>query len=285
MASFSQRKGLKPIRETFQQNSMDNDLRIGLWNASFEIYWESVIRDVAYQSHDSYQDNRFFLRSLWSYFYKKPLDEMPTIGQKFMQHVRQDFFNSPWNEVYDLLEAFVICYDDDSVNSRFIDYCNLVLEKELSVYRFVGNQIVEITSESEIETIENALANSLGLVRLHLQQALEHFADRKSPDYRNSIKESISAVESICKQIANNPKATLGQALSEIERQQKIATHGSLIEGFKKLYSYTSDANGIRHALMDEPNLGAEDAKFMLVSCSAFINYLIEKAQKAGIQL
>ncbi|MGY0035854.1 hypothetical protein [Pedobacter sp. NJ-S-72] len=28
-----------------------------------------------------------------------------------------------------------------------------------------------------------------------------------------------------------------------------------------------------------------EDARFMLVSCSAFVNYLIVKAEKAGIEL
>jgi hypothetical protein len=31
---------------------------------------------------------------------------------------------------------------------------------------------------------------------------------------------------------------------------------------------------------MQAPNVDAEDAKFMLVSCSAFINYLIVKADK-----
>ncbi|MGQ9708742.1 MAG: AbiJ-NTD4 domain-containing protein, partial [bacterium] len=36
---------------------------------------------------------------------------------------------------------------------------------------------------------------------------------------------------------------------------------------------------------LDEPNLSFEDAKFMLVSCSAFINYLITKAAKAGIKI
>jgi hypothetical protein len=34
---------------------------------------------------------------------------------------------------------------------------------------------------------------------------------------------------------------------------------------------------------MEEPNLEFEDAKFMLVACSAFINFLLEKAAKAGI--
>jgi len=40
---------------------------------------------------------------------------------------------------------------------------------------------------------------------------------------------------------------------------------------------------GIRHALVDGSNYDSEDAKFMLISCSAFINYLVVKASKAGL--
>lgn len=36
----------------------------------------------------------------------------------------------------------------------------------------------------------------------------------------------------------------------------------------------------IRHGGMDFKNAPAEDAKYMLVSCSAFVNYLIEKWSK-----
>jgi hypothetical protein len=46
---------------------------------------------------------------------------------------------------------------------------------------------------------------------------------------------------------------------------------------FLNLYGYTSDANGIRHAMMDEPNLTADDAKFFLLVCTSFINYLKTK--------
>lgn len=42
------------------------------------------------------------------------------------------------------------------------------------------------------------------------------------------------------------------------------------------LYGYISDANGIRHAgNIGGPSSTFEEAKFMLVSCSAFVNYLI----------
>ena len=120
-------------------------------------------------------------------------------------------------------------------------------------------------------------------VRVHLEKSLELLSDRKSPDYRNSIKESISAVEAICRLITKDKKATLGQALKEVET--KVGLHGALKNAFSNLYGYTSSADGIRHALLDEPKLSFEDAKFMLVSCSAFINYLISKAEKAKIKL
>ena len=51
---------------------------------------------------------------------------------------------------------------------------------------------------------------------------------------------------------------------------------------FDKLYAYTNQPDaGIRHALMDDTGVytpKAEEAIFMLVSCSAFINYLNKKA-------
>ena len=50
---------------------------------------------------------------------------------------------------------------------------------------------------------------------------------------------------------------------------------------FDKLYAYTNQPDvGIRHALMDSSGTyvpKAEEALFMLVSCSAFINYLNKK--------
>lgn len=75
----------------------------------------------------------------------------------------------------------------------------------------------------------------------------------------------------------------MGQALKEVKT--KVGLHRALEEAFSHLYGYTSSADGIRHSLMDEHKLSFEDAKFMLVSCSAFINYLITKASKAGIKL
>jgi hypothetical protein len=77
--------------------------------------------------------------------------------------------------------------------------------------------------------------------------------------------------------IGENSNGKFSDALTAIEK--KIQLHGSLKKAFMALYGYTSDAGGIRHALSDEDVTPTfEDAKFMLVTCSAFINYLKAKA-------
>ena len=54
--------------------------------------------------------------------------------------------------------------------------------------------------------------------------------------------------------------------------------------GWKPWSATSTSSEGMRHALLDEPNLDFEDAKFMLVSCSAFVNYLRSRAAKAGLE-
>lgn len=80
-------------------------------------------------------------------------------------------------------------------------------------------------------------------------------------------------------------KGNLSDALSALEKALGDPLPPSLKLAFDKLYAYASAEDGIRHALMDEPKLDFEEAKFMLVACSAFVSYLIVKADKAGIKL
>lgn len=276
---FSQRKGFKPIRKIIQKNDVDEVLRNRLWNIIYSIYWKELLND--YQTGDWIFSD--FIDKMWDIHFEKSFDVRPQSYHDVYNEIRYSFFEHIWHYVYDLLEYFVNYYPVEEINKIFIEKCNIVLKEELSAYRFVDKFITEITSEEEIIEIEEALKTPLNGVITHLNTALRLLSDKKSPDYRNSIKESISSVEAICNIITKEKNDTLGQALKKIEKI--IPIHGALKEAFSNLYGYTSNAEGIRHALMDEPDLYFEDAKFMLVSCSAFINYLVSKASKTGIKL
>lgn len=279
--TFSQRTGLKPVRDALQVRAIDAALRNRLWNA-VSLYF--LAKDQGnFELREQYPDFHERLSILWHDFFREPVDTIPVSYESTIQHLRAYFFKAEWNEVFDFLEA--LCPVIGANRAAFMRLCNSILEEELSAYRFVNDQIVQLTSQQEIDAIEQAInvPNPLKPVKAHLERALGLLADRANPDYRNSIKESISAVESLCKLLSGQAKTTLGPAMDALEK--KVPLHPALKEAFKKLYNYTSDAQGIRHALLDEPTLTFADAKFMLVSCSAFVNYVVELCAKAGVKL
>jgi hypothetical protein len=280
--SFSQRHGLKPVKNQLQVDSMDGDLRNGLWNVLNLFLWNHLEQYMDTTPYDrARRKGEIFFETLWVHFFNRPMDTLHANWQENLRHLRAEYFKWEWNEVYDFIE-FAANHFPGYERDHFKQACNTILERDLSAYRLVDGVLVRITSEAEASAIEeaSALPSPFQPVRLHVEAALRLLADRKSPDYRNSIKESISAVESACIIIAgdSNSKVTLGTALKKIEEQHSL--HGGLRKAFDSLYGYTSDANGIRHALLEEPDLDFDDAKFMLVSCSAFVNYLISKAAK-----
>jgi hypothetical protein len=54
-----------------------------------------------------------------------------------------------------------------------------------------------------------------------------------------------------------------------------------MVAAFDKLYGYASDEGGIRHGSKEFEKAPEEDARYMLVSCSAFVNYLKDKYSKS----
>lgn len=280
---FSERIGKREKRVEIQVDYIEKSLRNKIWNVIL-IYFIEPERYTANFRNSKYRD---FIKNLWFNHFGEPLDEIPDSIQILNQNLRNRFFSWGYLDVYDFLN-FIGQTDQDILafdKEKFIKNVNIILERELSGYRFVGNLLSPITNEHEIQSIEDALSNSnekdFKGVYTHISSALEKLSDRKNPDYRNSIKESISAVESICQQITGNDKAELSKTLNKLNSIMPI--HGALEKGFKSLYGYTSDEQGIRHAMMEETNLQQEDALFMLVSCSSFVNYLIVKANKLGI--
>ena len=274
MKNFSQRLGVKPITQVVQISDMNDELRNSLWNALDTEFWSSS--GFVYSVHGGNGEIEGFSRILWSNYFKKPVDSRPGYGRTnrgrmILDEIREYFFSCKWNEVYDFLE-FVVQVHAKSM-PRLPDYLNQILERELAGYKFIDKVAVNITDVQESELLAEALSDSkFGPVTAHLERALQLLADRKQPDYRNSIKESISAVEGMARIVAGTPKATLGEALKVLEKKGRL--HPSLKEGFSKLYGYTSDDDGIRHAMLDVPNIDQSDAKYFLLSCTSFINYL-----------
>lgn len=189
------------------------------------------------------------------------------------------FLKCEWYEVLDFVEAHISALGEEEKKIRTRLY-NELFEYEGVKFRLVNELISPIYNKSEIEVLEQSASTEFDSVNQHIKKALAYFSDRKHPDYENSIKESISAVEAVCC-IINGKNETLNKALDHLQNNG-VHIHPAMKNAFVSLYAYTCDEKGIRHAGIEFVNTPSEDAKYMLISCSAFVNYLIEKWTKTN---
>ncbi|KKK91362.1 hypothetical protein LCGC14_2713730 [marine sediment metagenome] len=272
---FSERKGLTKKKIEIIKNTLDLQMKNRLWNAFMQTIWPH------FKTYGLTNMFKQFFRNLWDNFFKSPIDTIPERHDHILSIFRDIFLgDTEFYVIFDFIEYLVRNYLNNNIKNNFKDACNQILKEELSAYRIVGDSIMELTSEQEIETIDYALEVSPDYVKKHLNTAIDLMKKKTVDGYRNSIKESISAVEAICRKITNKPKIELSRALKLIDK--KINFHPAFKSGLEKMYAYTSDEDGIRHSLMGNPNLNIDDAKFMLVICSAFVNYLQGKVNSEG---
>jgi AbiJ N-terminal domain 4 len=276
--TFSQRMGLSPVRTALQVDSMDEALRNSLWNVL-----TAQILDPFFKS-GNVKGNTLeceIVRRIWRDHLKSTMDSLGPDTRGVLKDLRKYFFELSWNGVYDLLEFIANSYRSED----FCRDCNFILKRECAGYRFVGTTIGPIVADSEIKSIETALlyGDTFKPVSTHLSTALQLLSDRVAPDCRNSVKESISAVEAACRIVTGDDKATLGKAVKKLQ-ESGVKIHPAFEGALKRMYGYTSDAEGIRHALLAEPTLDSADAIFMLVSCSAFVNYLKAKSSSPKLE-
>ena len=196
-------------------------------------------------------------------------------AEKLHKHVVQ--CEGMWYRIYDFIEKYLRVTDSEKTQRLTIEF-NRILEEEVAPYRILNGLVVPIIGKSELNSISETIDLEYESVSKHMTKALELYSDRKKPDYENSVKESISSVESMCSIITglSGGAATLGNTLKKL-KENGVNIHPALENAFKQLYGYTSDSGGIRHGSIEFVNVASEDAKYMLVSCSAFVNYLTEK--------
>ncbi|MFC0878687.1 AbiJ-NTD4 domain-containing protein [Saccharicrinis sp. FJH2] len=285
MDKFSYRMGI--IKRISQKDYMNDDLRIRLFNVATRFYFEELIGPDADFIEGCQDVNLKLYKSVWMEVFKQALDEMPRISRELFKEFKIYFKAEEWYYVIEFIEFLSNNYgkNEDStiyndINNGFRHVCNDVLQEESSAYRFVDGLIVPIGDKISVQNVEDTLnvGKSHSNVRSHIKSALELFSNKKNPDFRNSIKESISAVEALICNLTEKPKIGFSDGLILIEKKYNI--DASLRKAFVSIYGYTCNENGIRHKLINDSKADYEDAQFMLVSCSAFINYVLGKVSK-----
>lgn len=272
--TFAQRVGAEPPPSQLRPDEISNQLRAELWGLIFPhtdsprgvdlpMYFQPILRD-AWVKHEHKLAHLFSVRQH---------DTQKRLGMLFG--------TGSFAQVFGFVEFILrhpLCPSDLPAKvSAALKECN-------AAYCLIdGDTFVPVGSEQDAAAYSAALdaldnANLSG-ARTHLKRAGEELGHGH---FDKSVRESISAVESVARMV--EPSATtLDPALKKIK--DKAGLHPALQKGLSQIYGYTSDENGIRHALLDEPqaNVDLYDALFMLGACSAFITYFVGKCRNAGL--
>lgn len=209
MASFAERRGFVESRTVIQHDSLDDETRIALWNllAVLPSFFESVrVQSTQYVTETEDRTQLGLLDHVWTQAFKRPRDERPYPAEMW-QSIKATILKDQWWIALNLIEEIAKYLSRNETQytrglaAELVAQFNDSFEQHLLGFRFIGREITPIDSNEEAFAIGAALqdVSGFGGAKHHLARAIALLADRQTPDYPNSIKESISAVEAVVK--------------------------------------------------------------------------------------
>ena len=299
--TFSQRYGYEALPGPMQLEKLSDTLRREIWGATREFlitfrrtsnrggfrftdeaiyrFVENILGRHLGLPHDEIQINYFeiekqFKEILLKAKFNKVLDLIGNITNQPYERIKSSGDGViPWQKrekFNDSREKLINTYQRQFEEQAAAYW----LDTSIRPYKFLPRSSMEqgYAVQQVLKTIEEG---NIPGASAHLRKATEHINARQ---YADSIADSIHAVESVARQISPKETKTLGPALKSLENAGAI-NHPALKEAFSKLYGYTNDEQGIRHALLDKGSaeVGLDEAVFMFGACASFVAYLVNK--------
>ena len=282
--TFSQSQGYEPTPGPLALEELSEEARIKLWNVLVLIPRGPFSGSPVHYVGDISPPWRSIFRTLHNDFLVKPMDEFPQGHQTaslFVDTYKPAILHSlQFNEVFDLFQMIMRhpqCPFDFIVEvAETFKECRLAyvvhMEQPVTILPAVTPQEGEILMGAIKELREAGLQGA----EVHLRTAGELIGQG---DWPGAVRESINAVESVARQLDPDASKELEPALASLERKGRL--HPAMKQAFSRLYGYTSDEEGIRHALLTNATspTGLDEAVFMLGACASFASYLWRRHQ------
>ena len=275
--TFSQRQGYAPMPEPIRLEEISDALRLEIWH---EI--RRLLQSIPQTRLRFRGEGAQLIERVLGHFLKRPEGEINTGCYGILELFKMIILQAKFFRVLDLIEIFS---NDEPYRARLGDFRTRIadsFERHGAASRFDISkspfQFPPCSSKEQGEATKQAIETISGSgmegAARHLRQAAHHINRRRFAD---SVRESISAVESVARRIAPE-SSTLGQALKILENKG-LLDNRQLKNGFEKLYAYTNSEQGIRHPLLEKnaPDVGLDEAMFMYGACASFADYLVRK--------
>ena len=277
--TFSQAQGYEEIPGRLKLEELPAEARTTIWNVFYMCLSRSLepirLSGPPYRVAGAWAD---ILQSKHAGYDSRPFDEWNPEFDGIRAELRHCIETLPFNRVFDFIQ-FVLRHR--ACPTDFADGMKFVFLRCRLAYTIDDGQpptiIPAVTPEegcAVVEALRTLREAGLGGGASHLRNASDCINAR---DWAGSVRESIHAVESVARQLDSKASRGLKPALVSIERRGGL--HPALKAAFNKLYGYTSDEQGVRHATLDpsDSNVGMDEALFMLGACASFASYLWRK--------
>ena len=158
----------------------------------------------------------------------------------------------------------------------------LFLEEDLA-YEFADGVVrrrgrkhtVELLAKSQVVLGDPQLLSA----RKHFDKALQFFRHPSSPDYENSVKEAVCAVEAAGKILFPMAKAsTLGDLIRWLGSAKEVSVPKAICQTLTGVYAFRSGGDGVVHGGASGGKATLEVAEYMLGVCASQIIYLVDLA-------
>lgn len=270
---FSQRTGLEPIPPQLSLGEVSVELR--------RLIYYYISLEIDRETYEGYGPAGFtdkwkrVARDLHVLFFKQSVDSFNHGAYENKKRLKIFVEHADLGQLFNLVE-FMVQHQG----------CSGELKRELAeafvvaraAYRIFGDKhIAAIGTEEQAEAFERAIADAEGTnAAAARKQLIAAGVALRNADWAGCVRESIHAVEAVAVRLAQGTN-TLGAALRELEQRGHL--HGSLKAALGALYGYSSDEEGVRHALVfgNEAQVDEADALFMLGACASFVSYLLAR--------
>ncbi len=274
--TFSQAQGYEPLPQPLALGEISLEARLKIW-------------ERIYLGTKSYDDSissswNSILEKLHGDYFKRPIDEYdPRRNSALLEEIKSLILNesTPFNKVFDMIQMimryrWMTIGNFNRAMHDIFRQCRLAYTIDHKHPVTILPAATEQEGRALLSDMKQLRSAGLGGAAEHLRKAGEAI---NREEWADSIRESIHAVESVARQLDPDAARTLGPALKSLERRGRL--HPALEEGFRKIYGYTSDEPGIRHALLDnmQANVEQDETIFMLGACASFASYLWRKHQ------
>ncbi|WP_426237386.1 hypothetical protein [Pararhizobium sp. DWP1-1-3] len=266
--SFSQAEGHEPLPSQLHLGELPASVRAELW----AVFHSQIKRNI---TNFQYELNVPFLRVVerhWVRVEHRMIDEFDGRPDKVEAHWKAYF-----HEVtkYDVCLGFVQWMLRAFQSPSLSQAVSNVLVRTRAAYRVVsGDTIMPVASAEEAAAMVNAIRTTdtaqMPAARQHL---LDAAAELSSGNYANSVRESMSAVESVA--LASTGETNFAKAVGVMDGRRPM--NGAFKIAVNRLYDYTSQEPGIRHAKKEAAVADVEEreAIFMLGVCASFVTYVL----------